>query len=128
VGCIVASLADPYDDDATWTELGRVLTRGGYFVLTSPSIEWAHEYRARAGDRLDRASFELPETSAPVNVPSYVRSVGDERRLAHQHGFVLEGHDAVMASAVPLARRAPKIPQSRSRDLPLVRGFRFRLG
>lgn len=39
MGCIVASLGDPYNTDEFWTETFRVLARGGQAVFTTPAYD-----------------------------------------------------------------------------------------
>jgi SAM-dependent methyltransferase len=76
---VVASLADPYDDDSFWEEVSRVLTRWGKCVVTTPSATWAHRFRADESPD-DAAEFELADRSK-IYVASLVRSPEEERVL-----------------------------------------------
>jgi SAM-dependent methyltransferase len=84
---LVASLADPYDDDSLWREVARVLAPGGRCVLTTPSATWAHRFRAQ-GPRLDAAEFELGDGTS-VYLPSLVRSPSEERLMIERHGLAV---------------------------------------
>lgn len=82
---VVASLADPYDDDSLWEEVFRVLTPRGSCVITVPSATWAHRFRT--DDTPDNAAeFELADQSK-VYVPSLVRSREEERVLIENQGL-----------------------------------------
>lgn len=82
---VVASLADPYDDDSLWEEVSRVLTPSGSCVITIPSATWAHRFRA---DHIpaNAAEFELADQSK-LYVRSLVRSREDERVLIENQGL-----------------------------------------
>jgi ubiquinone/menaquinone biosynthesis C-methylase UbiE len=67
---LVASLGDPYNTRSFWTESARVLRAGGYILFTTPSSEWALQFRGssedaefllRGGDRIAVPSFVMPE-------------------------------------------------------------------
>jgi SAM-dependent methyltransferase len=82
---VVASLADPYDDDSFWEEVCRVLAPSGSCVVTVPSATWAHRFRA--DDAPDNAAeFELADRSK-VYVPSLVRSREEERVIIESQGL-----------------------------------------
>lgn len=82
---LVASLADPYDDDSFWEEVARVLTPGGRCVLTTPSATWAHRFRAHGSPR-DSAEFELGDGTS-VQLRSLVRRPKEERQMIERHNL-----------------------------------------
>jgi len=91
---VVASLADPYDDDDLWSEMRRVLGPGGSCIVTTPSSAWATRFRT-AGDPPDTARFELADGGS-VLVRSQIRPVAQQREL-------IERHDLTVTSVAELA-------------------------
>jgi SAM-dependent methyltransferase len=91
---LVASLADPYDDSAWWSEASRVLAPTGSIVLTTPSIGWASAFREAAGEPSLCARF-LRSDGTTVDMPSQVRHAGDERKLISDAGLRLVAEDAI---------------------------------
>jgi ubiquinone/menaquinone biosynthesis C-methylase UbiE len=116
---LVASLADPYDDDSFWEEVERVLAPGGRCVVTTPSQTWAQRFRAQ-GAPLDAAEFELSDGSS-VYLTSHVRSPQEERRTIERHGLrVVE--EAAAALDVLKGPISEKLLVLRSGDA-VVNGF-----
>jgi ubiquinone/menaquinone biosynthesis C-methylase UbiE len=91
---IVASLADPYDESAWWSEVSRVLTPSGRVVLTTPAIGWARAFRHGANEPTASARFVRADGKV-VDVPSHIREPADERILIADAGLRLVAEDAV---------------------------------
>lgn len=102
---IVASLADPYDDDAFWYEVARVLGGGGFCLLTTPSWEWVQSFRT-GGRPLDVAEFKLADGEV-VSVRSFIRHPSDEHTLIERHGFRVVGEAAIALEKIrgPLSKK-----------------------
>lgn len=95
---VAASLADPYDDNAFWSEVSRVLAPGGMCVVTTPSITWAERFRVD-GQRPDAARFEL-EDGTLLDVPSYIRAPAQEWELIQRHHLERVDEAAVTLDAI----------------------------
>lgn len=102
---VVASLADPYDDASMWAEVARVLTPDGRCVVTTPSSVWGERFRSD-GQPEGVAHFDLRDGTA-INVPSYLRSPADERRLIEGHGLELVRQESIPLRALtaPLSNK-----------------------
>jgi len=102
---VVASLADPYDDDSFWEEVFRVLTPRGNCVITVPSATWAHRFRTDESPD-NAAEFELADRSK-VYVPSLVRSREEERVLIENQGLhvIREVSAPLKALEEPISRK-----------------------
>ena len=46
INVLISSLGDPYNDRGFWMEVARVLAHDGMAIFTTPSYEWANEYRS----------------------------------------------------------------------------------
>jgi SAM-dependent methyltransferase len=104
---LVASLADPYDDERLWAEARRVLAPGAVGVVTAPSWEWSSRFRREADDDPDVAVFVLAD-GRRVEVPSLVRSPERETKLIEAAGLrVVERRSVTRAQLAPVA--APKL-------------------
>jgi SAM-dependent methyltransferase len=99
VGELVASLADPYDDEPFWREAARVLAPAGRAVVTAPSWTWAARFRADEGPS-NVAVFEL-RSGDRIAVPSLVRPVEAERELIERSGLRLVAVDHVSVEELP---------------------------
>lgn len=96
---VVASLGDPYDDDAFWHEVARVLAPTGRCLLTTPSWEWARQFRSDCSP-IDLAEFELAD-GRTVAVPSFLRHPSEERALIERHGLSVVREAAVALEDIP---------------------------
>lgn len=105
VALLVASLADPYDDDAFWQEVRRVLAPGGRAIVTTPSWIWASRFRVN-GAPPDRARFVLASGDV-LDVPSLVRPPAHELELIQRHG--LHEQRMLSVSRGELSTSAPKL-------------------
>jgi SAM-dependent methyltransferase len=119
LGLLVASLADPYDDEAFWAEAARVLAPGGRCVITSPSAIWADGFRGPGSTR-STAEFELAD-GRTVRLRSHVREPEAERELIEEAGLrVVEEAEASRSHLRGPA--SPKLAFLGPAD-PVVRGF-----
>jgi SAM-dependent methyltransferase len=103
---LVASLADPYDDQTLWAEIARVLAPDGRAVVTTPSCEWAVRFRNHAEDAPDVAVFVLSD-GRRIEVPSFVRRPDDEAALIESAGLRVVERRSV--SRTELDHAAPKL-------------------
>lgn len=96
---LVASLADPYDNDAFWLEVARVLAPGGQCLLTAPSWDWGRRFRS-IGQPLELAQFELAD-GRTVAVRSYLRPPPRQRDLIEGHGLRVLHEEGIVLEAIP---------------------------
>jgi SAM-dependent methyltransferase len=85
---VVASLGAPFNGEALWLEVARVLRPGGFFLLTTPAHRWAEDHRRRLVGTPDRAVYVLGDET--VSVRSLTRSSTVYRRWAMQSGLILQ--------------------------------------
>jgi SAM-dependent methyltransferase len=78
VDILVASLGDPYNDHEFWAEVRRVLTDEGMAIFTTPSYEWAREFRSERERSV--AQFEL-EDGTLVQLPSLIQPPDEQIKL-----------------------------------------------
>ena len=89
---VLASLADPFCHPRALAEIRRVLTRGGWLILTCPANEWARLLRRSEEESV--TTFLMSDGS-PVTVPSITYSLEALCNLLTFCGFnVLESQRA----------------------------------
>lgn len=125
-GCLdfmFASLGDPYNTDAFWREVSRVLRPGAQCYFTTPSVEWATHYRSHTPqERRFQALFEL-KGGQHVYVPSYIYTEHEQRALIEGYGLKVTGADSVVLSELGSVA-SPKLRRGDSDGrTPVVSGF-----
>src|SRR5579871_2229126 len=78
---LVSSLGDPYNTPLFWKEAARVLRIGAYSFFTTPSFEWAQQFR----DGDSHAEFLV--SGGHILVPSYIKSLESQRILIEESGL-----------------------------------------
>jgi len=121
---VVASLADPYNEAALWTEATRVLCRGGQFVVTLPAYEWALRFRNQTGCPADRAEFVLRDGTVLL-VPSFVFSKDDIAIRGQHAGLTLQTYRTVYAEELLQDFLSPKLQSAGSARVPVIDGYVF---
>ena len=94
---IVSSLADPYNDSHLWGEISRVIKPGGSWILTTPSIDWAGQFREK--EELKFAEF-LRADGQIFSVPSFTYSVGQMINSVEAHGARIQEYCGMTTSSV----------------------------
>jgi SAM-dependent methyltransferase len=90
IDLIVASLGDPYNTSEFWSEVYRCLVPGGYCLFTTPSFEWASQFRSvKLRELAGRAFFELRDGRS-LYVPSLVYSVEGQKSLLGEQRLVIK--------------------------------------
>lgn len=112
---VVASLGDPYNTTPFWSEAVRVLRRGGYLLFTSPSFEWASQYRGMS----DVAEFVLSD-GTQVGVPSYVNSEKQQLGMMSACGLTVIETAGFKDSELSETPRSSKLRRGRIVDGYLV--------
>lgn len=118
---VVSSLGDPYNQPSFWREANRVLEPGGYLIFTTPSYEWAAEFRSSSGPAmLAAAEFETADGDH-LFVPSYVYPEHEQTIHIKEAGLRL-----VEITHVPLSWLAGRISSKLrvvERDTSIVTGY-----
>lgn len=94
---IVSSLADPYNDSQLWDEISRVIKPGGSWVLTTPSIDWAGQFREK--EELKFAEF-LRADGQLFSVPSFTYPVDQMIKFVEAHGARIQEYCGMRTSSV----------------------------
>lgn len=115
---VVASLGDSYNTLPFWREAARVLRPGGHVLFTSPSFEWALQFR----NGHSTAEFVMSDGRLKT-VPSYVESDDAQRRMIEACGLTLVEIRTVKDTEIRNTPRSPKL-----RPGPIVSGYLVRKG
>lgn len=110
---VVASLGDPYNTLRFWKEAARLLRPDGHVLFTSPSFEWATQFR----DRSNAAEFILSD-GRMIAVPSLIVASDDQRRMIEASGLALLDVQAFMDTELRSSPRSPKLCPG-----PIVSGY-----
>jgi hypothetical protein len=117
---VVASLGDPYNTLAFWKNVRSVVSRRGLAIFTTPSFEWADEFRSQNQEPVDCAEFLLRDGSR-VLVRSLILPERDQISLMKRCGLSVIGVYHVLLAALrgePLSQKLDMNP-----DLPFVTGY-----
>lgn len=115
---VVASLGDPYNDTAFWSEASRVLRSTGSVLFTTPSYEWAQAFR----DLAPAAEFETRE-GISLPMPSYVLSKTRQALLMRSAGLEIKLIRDVAIRELPEPGRSWKVLPSRGLNASVVTGY-----
>jgi hypothetical protein len=106
---LIAPVGDPYNEPAFWSEVHRVLPRGGRALFTTPSYAWALAFRSNGGSEgMRQAEFELRDGRL-VTVPSFVCSVDEQVDMIATAGLRVEKITEVPLSGLGTPRVSPKL-------------------
>jgi ubiquinone/menaquinone biosynthesis C-methylase UbiE len=121
----VSLLGDPYNSRALWLELNRILKVGGVAFYTTPSWEWANEFRDHATDERRGAALFQTKHAGSVYVPSQVLPETHQAQLIGEAGFdVLKICRFTVEELLALRGRAsPKISNYLTKSTPIVTAF-----
>jgi SAM-dependent methyltransferase len=86
---VVISLGDPFNGEPLWQELRRVVAPGGRVCFTTPSFEWALNFRGNGDSPMRVARFTLRDGS-DVYLPSIIFPIDVQVGFAHSHDFSVE--------------------------------------
>jgi SAM-dependent methyltransferase len=121
VELLVASLGDPYNEAAFWSEACRVLAPGGRLVFTTPSHEWAWAFRQ--GDAAsETAEFELSD-GRRICVPSVIHPIAEQTSMIAAAGMIVARVTDVTLGDIDSARMSPKLLPQRSKSASCLTAF-----
>jgi SAM-dependent methyltransferase len=101
---IVASLGDPYNTPEFWVEAARLLRPNGHVIFTTPSFDWADQFRDRAAS----AEFVLRD-GRTISVPSFIESEERQREIIGLSGLVLIDVRSFQDTEIRSTPRSPKL-------------------
>jgi ubiquinone/menaquinone biosynthesis C-methylase UbiE len=81
---IVSSLGDPYNTIEFWKEVSRVLRTRAHALFTTPSFEWAKQFRNG-----DRHAYFATLKGNTIAVPSYVVSIQTQNTMIRKVGLAV---------------------------------------
>lgn len=106
---VIAPIGDPYNEPSFWSEVYRVLRRGGKAFFTTPSYAWALAFRSNsASDEMHRAEFELQDGRV-VSVPSFIYTIDEQVAMIASAGLRLEEIAETPLSGLSTERVSPKL-------------------
>lgn len=106
---LVSSLGDPYNEYnecSFWEEVYRVLRPGGISLFTTPSFDWASEYRDE--DYMMQAEFKLLN-GRKVWVPSWIYPKDRQLKIFRDSGLLVKEVSQVSRSALMSEPISPKL-------------------
>jgi SAM-dependent methyltransferase len=119
VDLLVSSLGDPYNIPTFWDEVYRVLRPGGLCIFTTPSYEWASQFRSD-GDKA-RAEFEIMG-GGRVLVESRIYASAEQVAMIEKAGLQVGKRDVVRVAAFRPEALSSKI-LDRSPSSAVVQGY-----
>jgi len=120
---LVASLGDPYNTPIFWREVHRLLKPNGICLFTTPSPEWANEFRESTAR--NEAEFILSDGSV-IHVPSYIPRTDDQIAMIVAAGFDVFESCALCVSDISGPVSWKLLSKQRGCDYPILRGFSTR--
>ncbi|SRR5579883_826715 len=120
VTAIVASLGDPYNDINFWREAHRILCPNGRVLFTTPSHEWATNFR-KDGDP-NAAEFKLANGQR-IYAPSLILEVDQQIDLMRSAGFQTLAIQEIWLDDIDKGRISPKLTLSELKFAPIVRAY-----
>jgi ubiquinone/menaquinone biosynthesis C-methylase UbiE len=128
IAICIASLGDPYNRPKFWDELARIMLPGGYAVFTTPSFEWAREYRLsnKDGSTEDTAEFRLAD-GKKILTPSIVCTPDDQVSMIEKaNDLQVADIASIVYSQLRSMTISPKLLMAKDRDQPVVTGYLIR--
>ena len=105
---IVACLGDPYNDEALWCSVARLLKPGGLSFYTTPSFLWACQFRnLHQQDMHDRAEFLVSGKS--IFLPSLILPVEGQIAMIEAAGLHVRTVEHLKIRDLPGGARSPKL-------------------
>lgn len=125
IAICIASLGDPYNRPAFWDELARIMTPGGYAVFTTPSFEWAREYRLsdQDGSTEDTAEFRLANGKTILAASIVCPRTDQISMVERAKGLEVVDMTSIVYSQLRSMPISPKLLAAKDRDQPVVTGY-----
>lgn len=123
VDWLISSLGDPYNTDAFWTEVARILKAGGRAIFTIPAYEWAKHFRRDEKDQIfENAEFELMD-GRHVFLPSFIYPQHVQEERIRSAGLAVVEIRQTTIGDLNGEKLSPKLGFNRGRMGPVVTGY-----
>lgn len=128
IAICVASLGDPYNTPEFWDELARILAPGGCAVFTTPSFEWAKEYRLSNKDGSTEGTAEFCLSNGKtILAPSIVCPPDDQVSMVERaSGLEVTDVASIVYSQLRSMMISPKLLIAKDQNQPVVTGYLIR--
>jgi len=120
---ILASLGDPFNTSAFWSEAARLLCPGGLLIYTTPSQEWATFFRQQHREPPDAAEFALRD-GRKILLPSFIHREKTQIKMMRRAGFAVSDVYHVLVEALRHHPISAKLTSGAPVTSPIVTGFR----
>jgi SAM-dependent methyltransferase len=120
---VIASLGDPFNDQAFWCEMRRVLVPGGVCLFTCPAYDWASTFRGKQGSGVIGQAEFVTEGGEACMVPSLIRPPAAQIEMIKDAGLTLMDHGAIPFHAIDERSRSWKLCAERGPDAPIVEAY-----
>lgn len=106
---LVASLGDPYNDQAFWFETARVLRPGGHCLFTTPAYDWAESFRHKIdAERSAVAEFQT-RSGRSVAVPSLIPHPDQQNEMVQRGGLKIVERTSIPIEQLKSTVLSPKL-------------------
>ena len=117
---IISSLGDPYNCDAFWHQCSRVLKESGCVLFSTPSFDWARDFRSCENRNL--AEFEIG-SGGTVEVNSFVYPLSDQLNMIRKASLLVDVVDFYYAEDVRSTLSTKLIPEKSELPTPVLWGI-----
>lgn len=125
---VISMLGDPYNQREFWLESFRALRSGGKGIFTTPSWQWAANFRSSSADEHQHYAFFMKTTGESIYVPSYILKERDQIDLMLECGIFVERLEHYTSEKLNLDsnRISEKISGYVGSDESVVTAYHFR--
>jgi ubiquinone/menaquinone biosynthesis C-methylase UbiE len=124
VDVLVSCLGDPYNHVSLWREASRVLKHEGVCLYTTPSHDWAKNFRLKTHSYPDSAQFDLLD-GTQVLLPSFILPTEKQTALVNLCGLEIRRIAHVLIRDLSGQKLSPKLVLDRGPDASVVTGYRI---
>jgi hypothetical protein len=125
VSVVVSSLGDAYNDLEFWKNLSEIVAPHGHVIYTTPSYDWAYEFRnPNDPEDMRTAEFEL-EDGRTVKVPSIVLRQEEQTAVVEECGFQVADVEQFPLSRLRAKPVSEKLVSTRGSRVSIVTGYRL---
>jgi ubiquinone/menaquinone biosynthesis C-methylase UbiE len=119
---LVSSLGDPYNVQAFWDGVYRVLKSGGLMIFTTPADAWAKAFRTNSHSDLSLAQFDLRDGES-VDVSSRIYPKEKQIEIIEKSGLHFLERSVVTISEIRSTELSPKLMLERGSKAEIVEGY-----
>jgi len=119
---LVSSLGDPYNVQAFWDGVCRVLKSGGLMIFTTPADAWAKAFRTNSHSDLSLAQFDLRDGES-VDVSSWIYPKEKQIEIIEKSGLHFLERSVVTICEIGSTELSPKLMLERGSEAEIVEGY-----